>query len=60
MGYDTRPLTTLKEKGIFLNQAMNEKYVLFLEHDAKNECCNLKETEKGIRLDAHFDFKSMF
>ena len=59
MGYDTRPLTTLKEKGIFLNQAMNEKYVLFLEHDAKNECCNLKETEKGIRLDAHFDFKSM-
>jgi hypothetical protein len=39
---------------------MNEKYVLFLEHDAKNECCNLKETEKGIRLDAHFDFKSMF
>lgn len=60
MGYDTRPLTTLKEKGIFLNQAMNEKYVLFLEHDAKNECCTLKETEKGIRLDAHFDFKSMF
>jgi glyoxylase-like metal-dependent hydrolase (beta-lactamase superfamily II) len=60
MGYDTRPLTTLKEKGIFLNQAMNEKYVLFLEHDAMNECCTLKETEKGIRVDEHFDFKSMF
>ena len=60
MGYDTRPLTTLKEKGIFLNQAMNEKFVLFLEHDANNECCTLKETEKGIRLDTHFDFKSMF
>jgi len=60
MGYDTRPLTTLKEKGIFLNKAMNEKYVLFLEHDAMNECCTLKETEKGIRLDEHFDFKSMF
>ena len=60
MGYDTRPLTTLKEKGIFLNQAMNEKYVLFLEHDANNECCTLKETEKGIRLGTHFDFKSMF
>lgn len=60
LGYDTRPLTTLKEKGIFLNQAMNEKYVLFLEHDANNECCTLKETEKGIRLDTHFDFKSMF
>lgn len=60
MGYDTRPLITLKEKGIFLNKAMNEKYVLFLEHDAMNECCTLKETEKGIRLDEHFDFKSMF
>ena len=59
MGYDTRPLITLKEKGIFLNKAMNEKYVLFLEHDAMNECCTLKETEKGIRLDEHFDFKSM-
>lgn len=60
MGYDTRPLITLKEKGIFLNQAMNEKYVLFLEHDAVNECCTLKDTEKGVRLDKSFDFKSMF
>lgn len=60
MGYDTRPLITLKEKGIFLNQAMNEKYVLFLEHDAVNECCTLKDTEKGVRLDESFDFKSMF
>jgi glyoxylase-like metal-dependent hydrolase (beta-lactamase superfamily II) len=59
MGYDTRPLITLKEKGIFLNQAMNEKYVLFLEHDAVNECCTLKDTEKGVRLDESFDFKSM-
>jgi len=60
MGYDTRPLITLKEKGVFLNQAMNEKYVLFLEHDAVNECCTLKDTEKGVRLDESFDFKSMF
>ena len=59
MGYDTRPLITLKEKGVFLNQAMNEKYVLFLEHDAVNECCTLKDTEKGVRLDESFDFKSM-
>jgi glyoxylase-like metal-dependent hydrolase (beta-lactamase superfamily II) len=60
MGYDTRPLITLKEKGTFLNLAQKENYVLFLEHDAVNECCTLKETEKGIRLDETFDFNSMF
>ncbi len=60
MGYDTRPLITLKEKGAFLNLAQKENYVLFLEHDAVNECCTLKETEKGIRLDETFDFNSMF
>ena len=60
MGYDTRPLITLKEKGTFLNLAQKENYVLFLEHDAVNECCTLKETEKGIRLDETFDSNSMF
>jgi len=60
MGYDTRPLITLKEKGAFLSRAQKENYVLFLEHDSVNECCTLKETEKGIRLDNSFDFNSMF
>lgn len=60
MGYDTRPLITLKEKGSFLRRAQKEDYVLFLEHDSVNECCTLKETEKGIRLDNSFDFNSMF
>lgn len=60
MGYDTRPLITLKEKGAFLRRAQKEDYVLFLEHDSVNECCTLKETEKGIRLDNSFDFNSMF
>jgi glyoxylase-like metal-dependent hydrolase (beta-lactamase superfamily II) len=60
MGYDTRPLTTLKEKGAFLKRAEAENYVLFLEHDAVNECCTLKDTERGIRLDNTFDFNSMF
>ncbi len=60
MGYDTRPLTTLEEKGCFLDIAEKENYVLFLEHDAVNECCSLKKTEKGIRLDECFDFKELF
>jgi glyoxylase-like metal-dependent hydrolase (beta-lactamase superfamily II) len=56
MGYDTRPLLTLEEKASFLEEAVKQDYVLFLEHDAHNECCTLKETEKGVRLKESFPF----
>lgn len=49
MGYDMFPLTTLNEKQAFLAEALENDYVLFFEHDAKNECCSLQMTEKGIR-----------
>ena len=58
MGYDTRPLLTLKEKAAFLKEAVEQQYVLFLEHDAHNECCTLKETEKGVRLKDTFPFEA--
>ena len=51
MGYDTRPLQTLTEKSYFLEFAYDNDFVLFLQHDSINECCKLKKTEKGIRLD---------
>lgn len=54
MGYDTRPLLTLSEKEKFLNEAADNGYVLFFEHDAENECCTVKHTEKGVRLDQTF------
>lgn len=54
MGYDTRPLLTLEEKAIFLNKAVEENFIIFFEHDAQNECCTLKMTEKGPRLDRTF------
>lgn len=54
MGYDTRPLITLQEKEKFLNEAADNKYILFLEHDPVNECCTVKRTEKGVRLDQTF------
>ena len=50
MGYDTRPLITMKEKSQFLNHAAQHDYVLFLEHDSVNECCTLESSEKGVRL----------
>lgn len=54
MGYDTRPLLTLQEKKAFLEEAVRENYLLFFEHDASNECCTVKMTEKGVRVDQTF------
>ena len=51
MGYDTRPLLTLEDKELFMKQAVDENYILFLEHDSVNECCTLQHTEKGVRLE---------
>ncbi|RPG87482.1 MAG: MBL fold metallo-hydrolase [Crocinitomicaceae bacterium TMED209] len=49
IGYDTRPLLTMEEKALFLDQAHREDWMLFFEHDAVNACCRLESTEKGIR-----------
>ena len=59
MGYDTRPLLTMDEKRDFLNEAADKGYVLFLEHDAAHECCTVKHTEKGVRLDRTFPLKEI-
>ncbi len=50
MSYDMFPLKTLKEKKKFLEEAVQNDYILFFEHDPVNECCTLQETEKGIRV----------
>lgn len=59
MGYDTRPLLTLEEKNIFLEEAALNNYVLFLEHDSENECCTVKMTDKGVRLDQKFSLHEL-
>ncbi len=60
MGYDTRPLIALAEKELFLNNALKNEYFLFFEHDAHNEICTLRSTEKGIRLNTTFTFNELF
>ena len=60
MGYDTRPLLTMSEKALFLKEAAENDYYLFLEHDAHNEVVSLKKTEKGVRLDKVFKFNDLF
>ena len=58
-GYDTRPLLTLQEKKIFLDEALKYNYILFFLHDLYTECCTLKNTDKGIRVDKTFTLKDI-
>lgn len=57
--YDVRPLVTMQEKGLFLEKAVEENYVLFFEHDANNECCTVKSGEKGLKLDNVFKINEL-
>ena len=50
MGYDTRPLLTLTEKEKFLKKAVEQEYILFLQHDNYSECCTVEQTDRGVRL----------
>jgi glyoxylase-like metal-dependent hydrolase (beta-lactamase superfamily II) len=54
MGYDMRPLETLKEKEIVLNAAVDNNWILMFEHDPSIECAVLERTEKGIRKKESF------
>ncbi len=60
MGYDTRPLLTIKEKEAFLSEAADNEYFLFLEHDAYSEICTVQQTNKGVRLKEIHKFKDIF
>lgn len=59
MAYDMFPLTTLQEKKSFLQEALDNKYILFFEHDPKVECCTLQQTERGIRVENMFALKEL-
>lgn len=54
MAYDNRPLETLQEKEDFLNEAAEQNYILFFQHDLYNECATVQKTEKGIRVKETF------
>ena len=50
MAYDTRPLITLEEREKFYQEALENDYILFFEHDIFNEAGVLTETPKGVRI----------
>ena len=47
MGYDVRPLQTMKEKTNILEQAYQENWLLYFDHDPFFSCANISITEKG-------------
>jgi glyoxylase-like metal-dependent hydrolase (beta-lactamase superfamily II) len=59
MAYDMFPLTSLREKRVFLEEALDGNYILFFEHDPIHECCSIQKTEKGIRANEFFKLKDV-
>ncbi len=60
MSFDVRPLQTMSEKELFLAKAVEEEYLLFLQHDAHHEICTVQNTERGVRLKNTYTFKEIF
>ncbi|MFY0644111.1 MAG: MBL fold metallo-hydrolase [Bacteroidia bacterium] len=59
MGYDIRPLETMKERASFLEEAVSNNYHLFFEHDLVNECGSVVKTERGFGLGESFKLKDI-
>jgi glyoxylase-like metal-dependent hydrolase (beta-lactamase superfamily II) len=59
MSYDIESLKTIDEKEKFLNEALENNYILVFQHDESVECCTLEMTEKGIRAKEKFEFSEI-
>ncbi|MBN1820827.1 MAG: MBL fold metallo-hydrolase [Prolixibacteraceae bacterium] len=49
--YDLYPVTAMEEKEAFLNEAVENKYILFFEHDFYTECVLIGKNENGFYVD---------
>ncbi|HRS53920.1 MAG TPA: hypothetical protein P5250_04370, partial [Bacteroidales bacterium] len=58
--FDIQPLISMQEKEAFLEEALSNNYILFFEHDSCVECCTLKMTPKGIRVDKLFKISDLY
>lgn len=50
IGYDIRPLDTMRERTSFLQDAVADDYTLFFEHDLHLECGKAILTDRGYKL----------
>jgi glyoxylase-like metal-dependent hydrolase (beta-lactamase superfamily II) len=47
MAYDIKPLESMRDRQLFLEQAVKNDHILFFEHDPINECCTVTKNERG-------------
>ncbi|QKG79041.1 MBL fold metallo-hydrolase [Tenuifilum thalassicum] len=59
MSYDVEPLKTLKEKEVFLQEALEGNYIFIYQHDYYADCSKVVETPKGIRASDPFTFEEL-
>lgn len=57
--YDLNPTESLREKEVFLKEAVENNYILFFQHDIVNECCSLIQTARGVKVDRCFPFSDI-
>jgi glyoxylase-like metal-dependent hydrolase (beta-lactamase superfamily II) len=55
MAYDLHPLTTIEEKKVLLAEALEDRGVLFLEHDPEVAACRLAEVDGQPGFEAPVD-----
>ncbi len=61
MSYDLRPLETMEEKSKLLEEAVQNNYTLFFEHDKSIECATVIKNEKGrIQIDKTMSLEDAF
>lgn len=58
-GYDTQPLRSMQERDSFLEEAIENNYTLIFQHDNYVECCTVKSSEKGPRIDKIIKFSEV-
>ncbi|MEE9437726.1 MAG: MBL fold metallo-hydrolase [Saprospiraceae bacterium] len=60
MGYDIRPLETLKEKALLYEKTVNTDHYIFFEHDKDMALCQLNKNERGrVVLDKQIDINEI-
>ena len=59
MSYDIESLKSIEEKEKVLKQALDNDHILIFQHDQNVECCNVRMTEKGIRMKDMFQFSEI-
>jgi len=59
MSYDIQSLKTIEEKENLLKEALENNYIIVFQHDVLVECCTLKMTSKGIRVNEKFNFSEI-